>query len=162
MSQHFMFDLSRDWNCNSVSPFCLLISFASASGWYCCLDLFPTRKTASRRERCGWQREKKSFSNNFKSADLVKILNTRGKWLGILPCHFFTPPFYLFSIHSLNVRDSVWLFRNKILPLFQTVSWRVAAWCGKLFSAKPLPSLEVKRNWICNFPKLTDLLSSFC
>lgn len=62
---------------------------------------------------CAWQRdfpakkseEEKTFlHSNLNLLISVKSLNIR--------------PVYLFSIHSLNVKDNVWLFGNKILPLF--------------------------------------------
>lgn len=86
---------------------------------YCCLNsLCFTLCLRENSFEAGKEKEKLS-RKQFKSADPVKNLKkSEGKILLRQPRIVSSPSFPFSSIHSLNVKDNVWLFRNKILPLF--------------------------------------------
>lgn len=89
-SQYFMSDLSQDWNSDSVSPFLLLSSFHVYGSVVVSSSCIKLRSRWNSFEE--YLREKKTFTRQFKSADLVKILNMRENISGISP----PPSFYLF------------------------------------------------------------------
>lgn len=64
----------------------------------------------------------KTFSSGLKFADLLKFRNRKNIQSNPPLVHPTTLPLSLFYSLSLNVKDNIWLFLNKILPLFQSFS----------------------------------------